>query len=257
MRWVGKAIGAALGLVVGSYPGAVLGALLGHQFDQGLGDNFTGTASRARQTFFEVTFEVMGHIAKIDGRVSEEEIQVARRIMHAMRLSPVQVKRAISLFEAGKRPEFPMRQRLSDLVSSTGKRSDLARAFVEIQVQAAIGAGEVANSKRELLWVVASSLGLNRVELAQIESMLRQGQHGSSGAAGPGVDLGDAYKTLGVVPSASDKEVKVAYRRLMNQHHPDKLVSKGLPESMTTVAEERTHEIRAAYDRIKRERDFK
>jgi DnaJ like chaperone protein len=257
VRWVGKAIGAALGLLVGSYPGAVLGAFLGHQFDQGMGDHLSGPASRARKTFFEVTFEAMGHIAKVDGRVSEEEIQVARRIMHAMRLSPEEVKQAISLFTAGKRPEYPMRQRLSDLVSKTGQRSNLARAFVEIQVQAAVGAGDIARSKRELLWVVASSLGLNRVELAQIESMLRQRQHGGQGATAPDVDLSDAYKTLGVARTASDKEIKVAYRRLMNQHHPDKLVSKGLPESMTAVAEERTQEIRAAYDRVKRERSFK
>ena len=258
MRWIGKAVGGALGLLVGSYPGMLLGALLGHQFDQGLGDGASGTALRARQIFFEVTFEVMGHIAKIDGRVSEEEIQTARRIMHAMHLTPDQVKQAIDHFTAGKRAEFPMRQRLNDLTSGIGRRSGLARAFVEIQVQAAIGAGEIAQSKRGLLWLVARTLGLNRVELAQIESMLRQ-RHGGGAAGAPGndVDLSAAYRTLGVAESASDKEVKVAYRRLMNQHHPDKLVSKGLPESMTAVAEERTREIRAAYDRIKRERGLK
>jgi DnaJ like chaperone protein len=43
----------------------------------------------------------------------------------------------------------------------------------------------------------------------------------------------------------------------MNQHHPDKLVSKGLPASMTAVAEERTQQIRAAYETIKSERGFK
>jgi DnaJ like chaperone protein len=257
VRWIGKAIGGALGLLVGSYPGAMLGALLGHQFDQGLGDRLPGATLRARQVFFEVTFEVMGHIAKVDGRVSEEEVQTARRIMHAMHLTPDQVKQAINHFTAGKRAEFPMRQRLSDLVSAIGRRSGLARTFVEVQMQAAIGAGEIAQSKRELLWVVANTLGLNRVELAQIESMLRQRQYGGARPIAPELDLSDAYKSLGIAESASDKEVKVAYRRLMNQHHPDKLVSKGLPESMTAVAEQRTQEIRAAYERIKRERNLK
>ena len=61
----------------------------------------------------------------------------------------------------------------------------------------------------------------------------------------------DAYAILGVDRNVSDKEIKRAYRRLMNQHHPDKLVSKGMPEEMIKIATEKTHKIRAAYDQIK------
>jgi DnaJ like chaperone protein len=49
----------------------------------------------------------------------------------------------------------------------------------------------------------------------------------------------------------------MAYRRLMNQHHPDKLVARGLPKSMIGVAEQKTHEVRAAYERLKAQRGFK
>ena len=198
----------------------------------------------------------MGHIAKVDGRVSEEEIRIARRIMHAMHLGPDQVKQAIAHFTAGKSANYPLQQRLNDLAARIGQRRDLARAFVEIQVQAAVGAGEIAPSKRELLWQLARSFGLGRVELAQIEAMIRARQ-GASPQSSPGLDVRDAYRTLGIEPAASDKEVKTAYRRLMNEHHPDKLVSRGLPESMKEVAEERTQQIRAAYERIKGERGFK
>jgi DnaJ like chaperone protein len=255
VRWFGKAIGAALGMALGSYPGAVLGALLGHQFDQGLGDTLPGATPRAQQIFFAVTFEVMGRVAKVDGRVTEEEVQIARRIMHRMQLKPDQVRQAIGYFTAGKRPDYPMQQRLNDLAASIGHRPEVARAFVEIQVQAAVGAGDMAQSKREMLWQIARTLGLNRVELAQIESMLRGGRQVSR--AEQRLDLGSAYRTLGVEPNADDKDIKIAYRRLMNQHHPDKLVAKGLPESMTAVAEARTLKIRAAYDRIREDRGFK
>lgn len=243
-------------MALGSYPGAVLGGLLGHQFDKGLGDTFPGAAPRAQQDFFAVTFEVMGHVAKIDGRVSEEEIQIARRIMHAMRLGPDQVRQAINYFTRGKRPDYALQQRLSDLASRIGHRPELARAFVEIQVQAAVGAGEIAQSKREVLWLIARHFGINRVELAQIESMLRARQQAPSSATRE-LDLGAAYKTLGVEQTATDKEVKTAYRRMMNLHHPDKLVAKGLPESMKASAEERTQQILAAYERIKEDRGFK
>ena len=59
---------------------------------------------------------------------------------------------------------------------------------------------------------------------------------------------------LGIPASASDEEIKKAYRRQMNQHHPDKLVAKGLPEEMLKIATEKTQEIKAAYELIKRSR---
>lgn len=255
MQWHGKAIGAALGAFWGPI-GSLVGAVLGHQFDQGVGGKLAGGSGQTQGLFFEVTFEVMGRLAKVDGRVSEEEIRIARRIMHAMHLGPEQVRKAIGLFTAGKRASYGLHERLGALHNRIGHRRDLSRTFVEIQVQAAVGGGEIAQAKRQLLWQVAQRFGVTRVELAQIEARVRAQQSGSL-AQKKGLDLGAAYRVLGVQADASDKEIKTAYRRLMNQHHPDKLVSKGLPESMTALAEQKTHEIRAAYERIKDQRDFK
>lgn len=69
--------------------------------------------------------------------------------------------------------------------------------------------------------------------------------------------LADAYALLNVSPSASDDEVKKSYRRLINLHHPDKMVSKGLPEAMMKIAERKTHEIKQAYETIKLARKMK
>ena len=256
MRWYGKAIGAAFGMALGHVGWVLAGALLGHQFDRGLGDAPVGTSTSAQRKFFKTTFETMGHVAKVDGRVSEEEVRIARRIMHAMHLSPELVRQAIDHFTAGKRSDYPIQQRLADLATAIGDRPELKRAFVEIQVQAAVGAGNIAQTKRELLWVIASSFGIDRVQLAQIESMVRAQSDGHSDNASA-LSLDNAYQALGIDSTVTDKDVKTAYRRLMNEHHPDKLVSKGLPESMIAVAEQRTLQIRAAYERIKEVRGFK
>jgi DnaJ like chaperone protein len=92
----------------------------------------------------------------------------------------------------------------------------------------------------------------------RIEQMVRAERHFAGGAgAGRGAPprrgptLEDAYAVLNVSADASDAEVKRAYRRLMSQHHPDKLVAKGLPEEMMKLATQKTHEIRQAYDRVK------
>ena len=67
--------------------------------------------------------------------------------------------------------------------------------------------------------------------------------------------MADAYKLLGIASSATDEEVKKAYRRQMNQHHPDKLVSKGLPQEMMDIANQRTQDIKSAYELIKQSRN--
>jgi DnaJ like chaperone protein len=244
MQWFGKGVGALIGTLLAGPIGALVGAFAGHRWDQ----------SRLGRLFFDTTFEVMGRIAKVDGRVSEDEVRVARRIMQGMRLSEGEVLDAIERFTRGKSADYPLDARLEALAAEIGGRRDLARAFVHIQLQAAVGAGEIGAEKREVLWLVASALGIGRAELADLEAAVRG--LGRKAGAEP-LSLDAAYSVLGVSPRASDEEIKTAYRRLMNQHHPDKLVARGLPESMLDVAEQKTQEVRSAYERIRAQRGFK
>jgi len=256
MQWFGKGIGGLIGAAIAGPVGSLLGVLLGHQFDQSVSGR-RGSVSEISRLFFETTFEVMGQIAKVDGRVSEDEVRVARRIMQGMRLTEAQVQSAIEHFTRGKSADYPLEARLAALTAQLAGRGDLARAFVQIQLQSAIGAGNVGADKRQVLWRVASTLGVSRAELAQLEAMVRGFAARGAAQPTPAQSLDQAYRVLGVAPEAGNDEVKMAYRRLMNQHHPDKLVARGLPQSMVGVAEQKTHEVRTAYERIKTQRGFK
>ncbi|HEY5624087.1 MAG TPA: co-chaperone DjlA [Gammaproteobacteria bacterium] len=270
MQWIGKAVGGAVGFVVASVVarplsllGLAVGIAFGHQYDDAVSSGRAASrrrgfgSERIQQHFFESTFAIMGHVAKSDGRVSEEDIRAARRIMHGMSLSPEQIQGAIAFFTAGKSPGFRLMEILNRLHDRLRGRRDLTRAFVEIQMQAALASGSISRAKREVLWEIARTLGMGRVELAQIEALIRAQQFRASGARAGRQSLGNAFSVLGLTPNASDDDIKTAYRRLMNEHHPDKLVAKGLPESMMKVAEEKTQEIRSAYERIKEHRGFK
>jgi DnaJ like chaperone protein len=253
MQWFGKGIGGLIGTLVAGPIGTLIGVLVGHQWDENKGE--TGGSARAiSRLFFETTFEVMGQVAKVDGRVSEDEVRVARRIMQGMRLSDAQVQAAIEHFTRGKRADYPLDARLGELAAQLGSRTVLARAFVQIQLQAAVGAGNVGAEKRRALARVAAALGVSGAELEQLEAIVRGG---GVSAPKPARTLAAAYQVLGVSAQASDEEIKKAYRRLMNQHHPDKLVARGLPVSMIGVAEQKTHEVRTAYEQIKTQRGFK
>jgi DnaJ like chaperone protein len=257
MQWFGKAVGGIIGLVAAGPIGSVLGVLLGHQLDAGSVQLRRRSSPRQiSQLFFEVAFEVMGQVAKVDGRVSEDEVRVARAIMHGMQLSDEQVRSAIDHFTRGKDVEYPLGERLAQLERQIGERPELGRAFVQIQLQSAIGAGPIGPDKRQLLWRVASALHVSRAELAQIEALVRAHEQ-RNGRRSEAEALEQAYRVLGVAVDASDDDIKKAYRRLMSRHHPDKLVARGLPESMAGMAEQKTHEVRAAYEKVRAHRGFK
>ncbi len=275
MGWLGKVFGGTFGLMLGGPLGALLGAAIGHQLDRGLEgfESFPrlepGRHQRIQMAFFTATFSVMGHLAKADGRVTEEEIAIARRIMERMDLSPDMREAAIRLFREGKSPGFPLDETLDQFRREIGRRASLVRLFLEILLQAAYADGSLHPKEERLLLHICNRLGFSRFEFqalrAFMEAQLRFSQaqyqyrqqrrnryRGAPGRHQPSVN--DAYAVLGVTPAASDGEIKKAYRRLMSQHHPDKLVAKGLPEEMVKIATEKTQKIREAYEIIQRHR---
>lgn len=274
MSWWGKLVGGTLGFVMGGPIGALLGAAVGHQLDRGLevaaqhdalgwsGKGGTAQQERIQTVFFTTVFSVMGHVAKADGRVSESEIQMARNIMYQMQLNEQQQKFAIELFRKGKEPGFPLDNVLEQFHLECGRNRNLKQMFLEILLHAAYADGVMHEAERHLFVRICRQLGFSQTEFSVLEGMVRAQRafHGRSQhePVRPSQDLlQEAYTALGVKSDASDNEVKRAYRRLMSQHHPDKLVAKGLPEQMIKLANERTAEIKAAYETIRKARNMK
>ena len=263
MSWWGKLLGGAFGFMLGGPLGALIGASFGHSFDKGIGsigDDFApGAQERVQTVFFTTVFSVMGHLAKADGKVSQSEIDLARQIMQQFNLDEARRKVAINLFNQGKQPDFPLGEVLQQFRQECHRRRNLMQMFIEILLHAAYADGELHSGERQMLEQVRVALGFSPQEFQHIEAMVRNAQHFSGAGAAGGVSprdvLREAYEILGVDESANDAEVKKAYRRLMNQHHPDKLVSKGLPEEMIKLATEKSQEIRQAYDTVKKARN--
>jgi DnaJ like chaperone protein len=265
MSWWGKLLGGTFGFMFGGPLGAVLGAALGHNFDRGLNlsDEMAGSSrgdqQRVQTAFFTASFSVMGAVCKADGQVSNDEISIAKQVMGQMQLSSEQKKAAMALFNEGKKNDFPLDAILRQLKQEIGFRPNLQRMFLEIQLYAAYADGLMHEDELKLLYKVCEILRVPRKEFNQLNAAIRAQFHHQGGAQGgkpAALNLKDAYAILNVSNKATDAEIKRAYRRLLSQHHPDKLVSKGLPEEMMKIATDRTHEIRQAYEKIKEVRDF-
>ena len=284
MSWVGKVVGGAFGFVMGGPIGAALGAALGHQFDERGFDPFrldgngldAEEAQRVQMAFFGATFQVMGHIAKADGRISETEIKAARTAMDRMMLPDHLRKTAMRLYNEGKRAGFPFDDVVDQFLAESRGRPQLVRRFITLQTEAALAEGPLQMAEEALLLRLCDRLHFSRYEFYGIRTRLEAERRFAG--FGPGAQghqyqrqqhesqykdwrryetskpretpLHEAYARLGVASSASDSEVKRAYRKLISQHHPDKLSAQKVTPERMKRATEQTQKIQKAYDAI-------
>ncbi len=238
------------GFFLGSW-GILLGAMVG--FMSGMNSERV-RVSRSDE-FFRVTFRMMGHMAKADGRVSEQEIACARQAMHSFGLDPVQRDRAIDYFREGAQEEVDLAAELREVAQICRRDVRLAAMFVEIQVALACADGEFSPPEQEIVRACCTTLGFSE-EQAQVfvEHHLGGGDAGTDAGMARGQELERAYGLLEVEASASMEEVQRAYGRKMKGFHPDKLASKGLPKEFMDFATEQTKKFTKAYQVIKQAR---
>lgn len=259
------------GLVIGGLIGLVSGGIFGLLFGGFIGYLLEKTISKAKemtpqQLFFKATFSSMGKIAKADGRVSESEIELAREVMARMNLDDDAKKRAIAYFNEGKQSEFDLAVVLQPLAIVLRRRPAVKLMFIELQLAIAMADGDISDPELRVIEEICRHLRFSAQEMDAVVQRIRAAQafqqhsydtHGRATPGNQGMLLQDAYGVIGVAPEATDDEVKKAWRKLMSQHHPDKLVARGLPEEMMLLATEKVQEIQAAYERIREARGMR
>jgi DnaJ like chaperone protein len=266
MSILGKVIGGLIGSIFGPI-GFLLGLWLGHNFDKGINQNFgygfnNLDHAQTQAVFFETSFAVMGHIAKADGIVTQMEIAAAEQVMLKLGLNEEKRKQAISAFSRGKSSDYNLANGLQDLIKHCMRKPSLIQMFLEIQIVAATADGNVSEPEMQILYTIGQTFRIPRAQIDRLIDMViaqqsfhRDGTTGNySSRSGPSIE--QAYKVIGVNDSSNKQEVKRAYRKLMAQHHPDKLVSRGMPEEMIKVATEKSQEIQSAYEMIKNHKNF-
>ncbi|MFU8797274.1 MAG: co-chaperone DjlA [Gammaproteobacteria bacterium] len=256
MYWRGKLIGLFLGLLILKNPLAgLIGFIVGHYFDKGL----ASAPPDSQQVFLDVVFSVMGYIAKSDGHVSEKELHIARQIMSRLQLNATQRQAAMHAFTRGKEPEFHLEATIRTLQNTFVHRPDQLTRFFMLEMQAAYAEGYISTAKQQVLHDISQLLGIvipfmrGRAHTHHQQYQYDRYQHTAQQSAPPSVD---DYAVLNISHSASEAEIKKAYRKLMGQHHPDKLASKGVSPAQLKQATEKTQQIKAAYERIRQSRKW-
>jgi len=258
--FLGKLIAGLLGLLVVGIPGLIFGLFFGHLFDRGLASALGlggGGLKELRQRFFRTIFLLMGHVAKADGRISEEEVTHTERLFAQLGLADEQRNEAILLFKEGADPDFSLETTVRQFLQAGGAHPTLKQTLLMFLITLAFADGELHAGERDALLRIGGELGYPPEavdELLRMATAQEQFHHQAPGASSSAPTLDDAYTALGVAEDASDGEVKKAYRKLMSQHHPDKLTARGVPEDVLKLATEKSQEIQAAYELIRKHR---
>ncbi len=274
MRYA-KYIGALLGYTVWGFWGCIFGfiagAWLANRFRRSSAGLF-GIDPRKRvlrqSTFTRTLFLLMGKLAKADGRVSEAEIAQAEKFMTQMAMTAEGRKEAIGAFKLGTQPGFSVDETINNFKEICGEAKNLRQLIIMYLLGTAMADGKMVEAEQSLLQEIAIKLGFSQQSFQQLLMMIQAqssfsgGRYHSAGggqqrSANPTQSIDAAYQALGVEKSISDTDLKRAYRKLIKEFHPDRLMGQGLPDDMIKVATERSKEIQTAYDMIKETRGMR
>lgn len=254
-------IGAVFGFLIGFFifhklMAALFGAALGYfLYDKNRTPRVSGEQlQQAQALFFKTVFNLLGHIAKADGHISEMEVKLTEAYMDKMGLTPEHKREAIRLFKEGAAADFSLQDAIAAYRNLGLRSPNLSQMLLVYLINLAMIDGDLDAKEVELLQQVAEGVGFSRHAFEQLLRMVGAQNSFAKNQPHHANELALAYEALGVSAETNDADIKKAYRKLMSQYHPDKLIGQGLPEDMIKAATERSQEIQTAYDLIKKAR---
>ena len=255
-----KIFGIIAGFYLFGFLGALIGLFIGSYIDRWMayGSGAINPLQNAlrQAVFLETVFISMGKLAKADGRVSQHEVDHVEAFMQKLNMTAEHRRQAIRLFKQGADPAFDIAPVFQRFMSVCGHTKHLKQVLLVYLVVMALADGHFHPAEEALLGDIAGRLVYHQAAFRHLVDMVLNQTHFSGGQAGTATALEDAYKALGVNKDSSDAEIKRAYRKLISQYHPDKLIGQGLPEDMIAVATEQAKEIQLAYDLIRKNRNI-
>jgi len=261
MGWKGFAIGGCLGSLFGGTLGGIFGALLGNKIEKEMTKGsrgktaFESVSSEKREMIFLASVAAMlAKLAKADGQVSQVEIRAVEHAFRRLGFSEAARTYAIGVFRRAKDDAHSIYEYAAEFTQAV-RSVEVRELFYELLWDLACSDGTVTPGEMEILRNIPRSLA---IRLQWFDIFARERLRGSYGGRretqSPRDALADAYDMLGVKPTASNDEVKKAYRLKAKKYHPDALKAQGLPDEMVKKATEMMAKINAAWTEIEKAR---
>ncbi len=251
MSWLGKILGGTIGFALGGPLGAIAGAAFGHAFDRKNERVYISeqtrlsTGEEAQFTFFVAAFSMLAKLAKADGRISEEEIDTINKFMlQDLNLNPESRMIAMNIFNVAVESAESFNNFAAQLYSQFHLQPQILELMIDILLRVSIADGAMSENEEKLIRSAVRIFNFSEESYKKLRSKYVQ-------------EFEKYYAILGCGENDTNEHIKSQYRKLVMEFHPDKIVSKGLPEEFTKFAQNKFREIQEAYDIVKKERGIK
>jgi len=241
MGYFGKWIGGGLGWVMGGPIGGLLGFLVGSMIDNTTVPSSAYTAQDNRTTpgAFGISLLVLiAAVMKADGKVVKSELDYVKQFFDRQ-FGRNSAGEATRMLRDLLQQDIPLR----DVCQQISRNMDYSSRLqlMHLLFNVSLADGKVHPSEIEVIEKISGYIGIASSDYLSIKNMFI-----------PGTD--SSYKILELDPSATDEEVKKAYRRMAMKYHPDKVIHLG--EDFKKAADEKFKKVNEAYERIKNERNL-
>jgi DnaJ like chaperone protein len=252
MAWFGKLTFGTLGLFFGGPLGAIAGAALGHHLIDRRADSLDHAidprqrprlrdAERTQAAYFISLFSILGKLSKIDGVVTTHEIALTENFINSLHVADSEKQFAREIFDQAKNSPYSIEDFAIQFHQTTRQQPAVLYSFFDLLFQIAAADGTLHPSEESALRRIKDIFQLSDEQFNNAKSV-----HFKA--------LDRYYKILNCRPESTDDEIRSRYKELVKDFHPDKIISKGLPQEFTDFATQRFREIQEAYEKIKQER---
>ena len=260
MSWFGKIIGATIGFFLGGPIGMITGLVFGHMYDKGQeieqseGEDsghrqyfFRNTGyNRSQMVFFVGAFSMLAKLSAADGRVTEgARRKVIEFMVNDLKLYGQSLDYARDIFDQAINQNVSFENLADQFYNNFRSSPQLLTLMLDIFYRVAMEDGRLSANEERLIDYAARTF---RISDSLHDSIRRN--HNVKGAS-------KAYAVLGLTESASEAEIKKAYRKLILEYHPDTVAAKGMADEFKEYATKRFREIQEAYEIISKERGIK
>jgi len=236
----GKILGGAAGFALGGPLGALIGAVAGHAVDKmrTAGDSETEDATK-RIAFTIAVIALGAKMAKADGQVTRDEIDAFKRVF---RIPPEEAKNVGRVFDQARRDVRGFEPYARQVARMFANNPAVLEELLDGLFHIARADGQVSAEELAYLQQISEIFGLDSSRWERVRA----------GNMGPGQS--SPYEILGVPHAATNSEIKMAYRKLVRENHPDRLIAQGMPQEFIDLANEKLATINSAYDSIEQSR---
>ena len=235
----GRVLGGAAGFAIGGPLGAIIGVMAGGAFDKRSKSkfNFSKINQNQKQQIFTISFIILSaKLAKSDGKVTEDEVQAFRE---KFKIPKSEINKVAKIFNEAKKDVYGYKQIADQVGLLFSDNKLLLEELLNNLFYIASSDGQISIQEIELLKSISKSFKFSEKDFQRIFQINLNNKEA------------DPYKVLGVNRTDTDTIIRKRWIELNKEHHPDNLISKGLPDEFINRSNEELASINLAYDKIK------